>query len=207
MGVLSLDLKEMDDSHEGVFVDNQPEDLKIIREFYRNESSSEAQEYFETELELALESKVKLIVIEPKLFGESTARYIYIGNILEKSAILSSIASIVSALLFPEKTIIYLPLSTFSIICTSLYSISWSTDPCSNYRVVSFDESSVDNDKELKKLRECLCCENPTPIILHKNDGLPTQTQKNLFHRSLSFLATILSSYRFYELIKFAKFV
>lgn len=175
-----------------VFVDNQPEELKIIREFYRNESCTEAQEYFESELEAALEARVKLIVIEPKQFGESTARYIYIGNILEKSAISSAVISIVSSLLLPERTIIYLPLSTFALICTSLYSISWSTDACSTYRVISFNQRSVDDDKELRKLRECLCCENPTPIILHKNDGLPTQTQRNLFHRSIAFIAVIL---------------
>ena len=132
-------------------MDNTPEELKIIREFYRNENSQEAQEYFESELELALESKTKYIVIEPKQFGESTARYIYIGNILEKSAIVSSVISIVSAIILPERTIIYLPLSAFSLLCTALYSVSWSTDPVSNYKVISFSEKKIDEDKELRK--------------------------------------------------------
>lgn len=61
-------------------MDNSPHELKIIREFYRNENSTEAQEYFEQELEAALESKTKLIVIEPKGFGQATARYIYLGK-------------------------------------------------------------------------------------------------------------------------------
>lgn len=56
------------------FVDNQPEDLKIIREFYRNENSKEAQIYYDNELENALDCNCKLIVIEPKQFGDSLAR-------------------------------------------------------------------------------------------------------------------------------------
>lgn len=67
-------------SAHSVFVDNTPDELKIIREFYLNENSNEAQEYFESELEAALEARTKLIVIEPKQFGQATARYIYIGE-------------------------------------------------------------------------------------------------------------------------------
>lgn len=78
-----MTIKTFLSSHQSsVFVDNQPEDLKIIREFYRNENDETAQEFFESELEAALEASVKLIVIEPKQFGENTARYIYMGKLI-----------------------------------------------------------------------------------------------------------------------------
>ena len=72
-------------------MDNTPEELKIIREFYLNENSNEAQEYFESELEAALEARTKLIVIEPKQFGQATARYIYIGEHRSNEALLASL--------------------------------------------------------------------------------------------------------------------
>lgn len=107
-------------------------------------------------------------------------------------------------MLLPERTIIYLPFSAFGIICTSLYSVSWSSDPASRYRVVSFDGRKIDDDKELRKLRECLCCDNETPIILTKEADTFSQWQKNLFQRSIAFLAAVISSFKFYQLVKFA---
>lgn len=70
--------------------------------------------------------------------------------------------------------------------------------------MVCFDERKIDDDKELQKLRECLCCDNETPIILTKEEGSFSQWQKNLFQRSIAFLAAVLSSFKFYQLVKFA---
>lgn len=197
----------MDESTEDrIYVDNQPDDLKIIREFYRNENSKEAQIYYDNELENALDCNCKLIVIEPKQFGDSLARYIYIGNILEKSAIVSGITSIFSAICIPDRTVVYCPFAAFSLICTTLYGLTWSSDKCSTYRVVSFDGRKLGEDKELKKLIDCLCIDE-TPIILCKREHQPKQIYKNLFHRSISLIAAVLSAFKFYELVKLAQSV
>lgn len=88
-----------------VFVDNTPEELKIIREFYLNENSNEAQEYFESELEAALEARTKLIVIEPKQFGQATARYIYIGEFERKTSLyLAILFNLSPPPLYPQVT-------------------------------------------------------------------------------------------------------
>lgn len=51
-------------------------------------------EYFEQELEKALENNCDIIIIEPARLGEETAHWIYAGNLLHGIAIISGIPSI-----------------------------------------------------------------------------------------------------------------
>lgn len=70
--------------------------------------------------------------------------------------------------------------------------------------MVSFDGRKVGEDKELKKLIDLLCIEE-TPTILCKREHQPKQIYKNLFHRSISLIAAMISAFKFYELVKLAQ--
>lgn len=58
------------------------------------------------ELERALEAGVSVIVIEPEPLGEETVRWIFVGNILHKTAVFSGLCSIIAGntlfLFFPN---------------------------------------------------------------------------------------------------------
>lgn len=63
----------------------------MIQEVYDNEF---AHHTFAAELERALEANCSIIVIEPTQLGEETARWIYVGNCLHKTAIVTGVASL-----------------------------------------------------------------------------------------------------------------
>ena len=181
------------------------DDITIIHKYHANESLISAQEYFEVELEDALEAGCKIILIESKELGEETARWIYIGNFLEKSAIITGLASIVSNYVLPNEPIIFCPMAAFSLLCSGLHSASWSTDPCSKYKVMTSNCDDI-NDKVfrwLTDLTDLMCCTNEVPVILYKEDnGLSKKT--GLLHRALSLIAFTFSAWRLYRLSRFA---
>jgi len=72
-------------------------DVTIIQEVYDSEN---ANEKFEIQLETALDSGVKIIVVEPSRLGDETARWIACGNCLQKTALLSGLGVFCSGKLF-----------------------------------------------------------------------------------------------------------
>lgn len=58
--------------------------------------SENAQETFELELERALDANCMAIIIEPVKLGDETARWITVGNFLNKTAVVSGISSILT---------------------------------------------------------------------------------------------------------------
>lgn len=104
---------------------------QVIREIYEGDE----HDTFEVELEKALESKTKYIIIEPQRLGDETARWIRVGNCLHKTAVLSGLTSIVCATVVPERLILCGPFCAVSVFCTGLYTISWNVDCCCQYQV------------------------------------------------------------------------
>ncbi len=95
-----------------------------------------AHEAFEAELEKALVARINYIIVEPARLGDETARWIRVGNCLHKTAVVSGLASIVTASLWPERfAICAAPLCAISVFCTGLYTVSWNYDPCCQYQV------------------------------------------------------------------------
>lgn len=105
---------------------------RVIREVYDN---GVAFEKFEAELDKALESKVDYIIIEPTRLGDETGRWIYVGNCLHKTAVISGICSVISGLIWQDKPLFSTPMCVISVFCTGLYTVSWNYDPCCQYQV------------------------------------------------------------------------
>uniref|UniRef100_T1H762 Uncharacterized protein n=1 Tax=Megaselia scalaris TaxID=36166 RepID=T1H762_MEGSC len=103
----------------------------VIREVYDN---GVAFEKFEQLLDKALEAKVDYIIIEPTRLGDETGRWIYVGNCLHKTAVISGIASIISSLIWQNRLLVSSPICVISIFCTGLYTVSWNYDPCCQYQ-------------------------------------------------------------------------
>ena len=106
----------------------------IIHEIY---DSEDAREQFEADLERALESQCGMIVIEPTMIGEETARWIQVGNCLHKTAVIAGLGCFVSPWVLPR--VVKEPISFVSggvsVFCAALYGVSWQFDPCCQYQV------------------------------------------------------------------------
>lgn len=102
----------------------------VIRELFDG-----ANELFENELERALEIGCQTIIIEPCRLGEETARWIYVGDCISKTSIISGIGSILSGLLCPDKSVVQYSLLASSLLTNCFHVLSWQSDPCSYYRV------------------------------------------------------------------------
>lgn len=115
----------------------------IIREIFEG-----ANELFENELERALEIGCQTIVIEPCRLGEETARWIMVGNCLQKVSIVTGLGSIVSGCLLPAgpRAVAQYSLLATSLLSNVLYTLSWKSDPCSNYKV----------ERSIKRMNEAI---------------------------------------------------
>lgn len=69
----------------------------MIREVYDSEYAHQA---FAMELERALDAGCSIIVIEPTQLGDETARWIYVGNCLHKTAVLCGLGAVVTGINF-----------------------------------------------------------------------------------------------------------
>ena len=78
-----------------------------------------------------------MIVIEPTMIGEETARWIQVGNCLHKTAVIAGLSCFGSSWMLPKS--IHGPVSLVcggaSIFCAALYGVSWQFDPCCQYQV------------------------------------------------------------------------
>lgn len=113
------------------FSEDKSTTTAVIREIYEGDE----HDTFEVDLEKALESKAKYIIIEPQRLGDETARWIRVGNCLHKTAVVSGLASIVCGAIMPDRPVFCSPLCAVSIFCTGLYTISWNVDCCCQYQV------------------------------------------------------------------------
>lgn len=78
-----------------------------------------------------------MIVIEPTMIGEETARWIQVGNCLHKTAVIAGLCCFGSSWMLPRS--FHGPVSLVcggvSIFCAALYGVSWQFDPCCQYQV------------------------------------------------------------------------
>ena len=134
----------------------------VIREVYENGS---AWEYFENQLDYALESKVKTIAIEPTKLGKETAKWISLGNWLQRASVFSGIGCLICGTCWPDVGIAFLPFGFTSVICAGVYGVSWQTDPCCKYQV----------ERDIRKLQK-LPMWNVTssdPVVLVRRNDMP----------------------------------
>jgi Mitochondrial morphogenesis regulator len=131
-----------------------------------------------------------------------------VGNCLHKSALLSSVASLVSGKKLKETQMnldyIYFSSKGFfwprnitvsgsfvavSFFCVSLYTISWNSDPCVNYQIEN-------NPKKLPKFPNLN--DFTSPVVLTFKNNARTVTS----HRIMLALAMGVVAYRIYKSVK-----
>lgn len=107
-------------------------ELVIIREIFEG-----ANELFENELERAFDIACQTIVIEPSRLGEETARWIRVGNYLQRISIVSGLGSMVTGAVLPNKPVLSCSLLATSLLSNTIHTLSWQLDPCASYTVES----------------------------------------------------------------------
>ncbi|XP_055607045.1 transmembrane protein 11 homolog, mitochondrial isoform X2 [Uranotaenia lowii] len=160
--------------------------VHVIREVYEGEN---AHETFELELDKALYAKADFIIIEPFRLGEETGRWIAVGNCLHKTAIISGVASVAAGLIWRGRLMFCTSFCALSIFCTSLYTISWSYDPCVKYQVEK-------NPKNLSKVPNVNDFSSPIVLVYKSN------TYATLSHRIVTLLAGSYCAWRIYQILK-----
>ncbi|XP_074647223.1 transmembrane protein 11-A, mitochondrial-like [Tubulanus polymorphus] len=156
----------------------------IIHEIYEHE---DAHIEFENELERALEAEVETIIIEPTKLGDETAKWITVGNCLHKTAVLAGLSSFIVAAALPTASFGYIPLGCTSVVCSSVYAISWQFDPCCKYQVEY-------NPKKLQKLPLHNLGSSSPVVLVRKNDR-----RRKILHNSISLAAGAFCIWKFYS--------
>ncbi|XP_046398928.1 transmembrane protein 11, mitochondrial [Ischnura elegans] len=150
-----------------------PTSVAVVREVYDGEH---AHEFFERELEWALEAGAPAIVVEPSRLGDETARWIAVGNCLHKGGVIAGAASLIAGTLWPSRPVLYIPSCICSALCTSLYMFSWCPDPCCKYQVET-DPRQLANILPLHLLST-----SSTPpgwVGRHPHDGPPSSSSSS----------------------------
>merc|ERR1712150_111061 len=80
--------------------------------------------------------------------GEETARWISVGNLLHKIAVISGFGAFSLGFILSDRRYLPLPLGITSLFCSTLYTMSWQFDPCSQYRV----EKSKSHERKNKEI-------------------------------------------------------
>lgn len=163
---------------------SREENYAIIREIYEDDSASE---YFENELEQALDNEVNYIIIEPSKLGEETARWIKVGNCLHKTSVVTGLMGLSSGLVWPDRGLVYFPMCALSTVCAGVYMISWQFDPCCKYQV-EYDTKRLQK-LPLQKLT------SSSPVVLMRRDD----TRRKVLHSTVSLLGTAYCVWKLYD--------
>ena len=158
----------------------------IIRDFGDNDLN---EENTENELERAFEQKAEVIIVEHVTLGEDTAKWIKVGNVLHKTAVLSGTVCVLGEMLDEKRDYFYFSCGMFSIVCASIYFFSWQHDPCCKYQV-------EDNVQRLETLLHSVS--NATPIVLVKKDD----SRRKKLHNIIAILSGFVCAWRIYNWIK-----
>jgi len=162
--------------------------VAVIREVYDSEF---AHQDFAVELERALDAGCSIIVIEPTQLGEETARWIYVGNCLHKTAVLSGLGALVTGLIWPDKPLLCTPLGVLSLLCTGLYTASWQFDNCVKYQ-------EERDPRRLSKLQVLSAMSAASPVVLVRKDD----TRRKILHCTVSLAAASFCAFRLYRTLK-----
>ena len=165
----------------------------MIREITFHERI-DTQSVLESELDLALESKSDMIVIEPNRLGEETLRWIQLGDCLSRTCIVSGFSSVVCCVLWEDKPYFYTPLTGLSIFCASFYEVSWRPDPCSCYRQAKDDEDEVqDKAQNISPVTSKI-------ILIRRQEDNKT---KSIIHSTIAIISLSFSVWKLYRWIRF----
>ncbi|KAB0804703.1 hypothetical protein PPYR_01673 [Photinus pyralis] len=162
--------------------------VAVIREIYDSEY---APQTFALELERALDAECSIIVIEPTQLGEETARWIYMGNCLHKTAVVSGLGAILTGLIWSDKPIVCVPFGVVSLLCTGFYTISWQFDNCVKYQ-------EERDPKRLSKLQVVTAMSAALPVVLVRKDD----TRRKIVHCTVSLAAAAFCAYKLYDTLK-----
>lgn len=146
-------------------------------------------EDFENELDKALDDQAEVIVIEQQGLGDETVRWIKVGNCLHKVGVMSGVVSSITHCVDSTKNFIIISCGVVSVLCASVYAISWQNDPCCKYQV-------DDNMARLEKIVEGL--QNTSPVVLVRRDD----TRRKKLHNFIALLSGIICAWKFYKFMK-----
>lgn len=138
----------------------------MIREIYESESSTDNFLY---ELERALDTKYKFIIIEPKRLAEETGRWITMGNIIHHTCVLSGLGAIGLAFIAPKRLWMSYSLCGVSIVVAGIYGICWNNDHCSKYQL----------ERNFTKFNESVS-KTATRILVYKDNRLLNIVQRSV---------------------------
>uniref|UniRef100_A0A336K8R9 CSON005319 protein n=1 Tax=Culicoides sonorensis TaxID=179676 RepID=A0A336K8R9_CULSO len=161
--------------------------LYVIREVYEDQDSYEK---FIAELDKALDERYETIIIEPAKVGDETSRWIRVGNCLHKTAMISSIASIASAAIWPKNLHSMCACAAISTFCSSIYWISWSYDPCVKYQ--------IETNSQVLKNKIPNYSEFSSPVVLKYKDN----SIAKYIHRTFCLVAVSICLFRVYQLFR-----
>lgn len=131
-----------------------------------------------------------------------------VGNCLSKTAVVSGLGCVaagkmsefcvgisyqrksVSGFAWPKNIALSASLGFVSLFCTSLYTISWNTDPCVQYQIER-------NPKKLPKFPNLLN-DFTSPVVLTYRSNRKTK----YLHRIVTTLAVGVCAFRIYESLK-----
>ena len=141
------------------------------------------------ELDRALDAQAEFIVIEPKTLGDETARWIKVGNCLHKTAVVTGFLNGVVYYVDRSRNYVILSCGFLSVLCASVYAISWQYDPCCKYQV-------EDNLPKLENILGNLS--SVTPVVLVRKDD----ARRKKLHNIIALISGIICAYKIYKWIK-----
>lgn len=136
-------------------------------------------------LEQALETEAAHIVIEPFQLGEETSRWIRVGNCLHKTTVITAAWCFLFGQLFPKHNIGCLSFGLSSLLCATVYAVSWQFDPCCKYQVEA-DPSKLEQILAYNSLLSA------SPVVLVRKDD----TRRKILHNTVAVASGIYCAVR-----------
>jgi len=180
----------IDQNDDNVFFESNGSEngVALIREIFDG-----ADDLLDTELERALENRMQTIVIEPKRLGEETARWISIGNCLNKTAVVTGFGSILTGILWPDKRSTQYCLATISALSNGIHVLSWQMDECSHYKVETDPNRVAANCVPLADLEK--------PVVLTRR--LSSEVRRNnILQTAISLIALAFTAFKIFKSYK-----
>ena len=143
------------------------------------------------ELQAAQRMGVSTIVIEATNFGEEITQFIYMGNFLHKSSVISGLLCILLDRMHSHSNSAIYVTGLISLSCAALYMFSWQFDPCCKYQ----PETDIFRLRgfPVHALQSC------SPVVLVKRDD----TRRKILHTLLAGLSACIVLVRTINKINF----
>ncbi|CAG2162215.1 unnamed protein product [Oppiella nova] len=188
----------IDQNDDNVFLDNNDSNgsdngVALIRELFDG-----TDDLLDTELERALENGIQTIVIEAHRLGEETARWISIGNCLNKTSVVTGIGSILAGIIWPEKRSTQCCLTGVSLLTNGIHYLSWQMDECEHYRVETDVHKIAANCAHLEDFDK--------PVVLTRREAHEMK-RNHIFQTAISLIALAFTAFKLYKSFKLTKII